>query len=224
MQLTENTMNVLKNFSTIHENIVFEPGVEIKTISEAKNIIGKAVIDDEFTTEFGIYQLSEFLNTLALCDEPRLEFDEGFVSIGDTSGVSRAKFFFSNPEMLTRPTKDIVMPSSEVTFALSSETLAKIKRAASVLGHTEVTVSVKDGVLCLTVLDSANSTSNTFSVDVVGEYEDENFNFVWSIDNLKIVPGDYKVQLSSKLISHFANQQHPIEYWIALEKTSKYGV
>jgi hypothetical protein len=224
MQLTENTMNVLKNFSSINENIVFEPGVEIKTISEAKNIIGKAVIDNEFSREFGIYQLPEFLNTLALCDEPSLDFGDDFVSIGDTTGVSRAKFYYSNPEVLTRPTKDIVMPSADVSFTLTADTLAKVKRAASVLGHTEVTVSVIDGVLCLTVLDSANSTSNTFSVDVAGDYSSTDFNFVWSIDNLRIVPGDYKVELSSKLISHFANQQHPIEYWIALEKNSKYGV
>jgi len=224
MQLTENTMNVLKNFSTINENIVIEPGKQIKTISDAKNIIGKAVIDNEFSTEFGIYQLPEFLNTLALCDDPSLEFEENFVSIGDKTGVSRAKFYFSNPEMLTRPTKDIVMPSAEVSFALPADTLSKIKRAASVLGHTEVTVSVKNNVLCLTVLDSENSTSNTFSVDVVGEYSNDDFNFVLSIDNLRIVPGDYNVKLSSKLISHFANQTHPIEYWIALEKNSKYGV
>jgi hypothetical protein len=223
MKLTESTMNVLKNFSTINENIVFEPGLEIKTISEAKNIIGKATIDNEFSSEFGIYQLPEFLNTLALCDEPTLDFEKDFVSIGDNAGVSRAKFFFSNPEVLTRPTKDIVMPSADVSFTLTAETLAKVKRAASVLGHTEVTVSVINDVLCLTVVDSANDTSNTFSVDVVGEYTSANFKFIWSIDNLRIIPGDYKVELSSKLISHFANQQHPIEYWIALEKNSKYG-
>jgi len=223
MKLTENTMNVLKNFSTINENIVFEPGTEIKTISEAKNIIGKAVLDNEFSTEFGIYQLPEFLNTLSLCEEPTLDFEKDYVSIGDNVGVSRAKFFFSSPEVLTRPTKDIVMPSAEVSFVLTSETLAKVKRAASVLGHTEVNVSVINDVLCLTVLDSTNETSNTFSVDVVGEYSSTDFNFIWSIDNLRIIPGDYKVELSSKKISHFANQQHPIEYWIALEKNSKYG-
>jgi hypothetical protein len=39
-----------------------------------------------------------------------------------------------------------------------------------------------------------------------------------------MIPGDYEVGISSKLISHFVNKELGIEYWIALEKTSTYGV
>jgi hypothetical protein len=43
------------------------------------------------------------------------------------------------------------------------------------------------------------------------------------IGNLKMLPGDYTVSISSKLISHFKNTNLPVEYWIALEKTSTFS-
>jgi len=38
------------------------------------------------------------------------------------------------------------------------------------------------------------------------------------------LPGDYQVEISSKLISRFAHKEMNVSYWIALEKTSNYGV
>jgi len=126
--------------------------------------------------------------------------------------------------MLTSPSKDIIMPETEVKFTLDRETLLKIKRAASVLGHTEVSVSVKDNVMALSVIDNNDNTSNAFSIYVDGTFESTNFSFVFNISNLKMIDGDYDVGISSKLISHFVNKETGIEYWVALEKTSTYGV
>jgi hypothetical protein len=68
-------------------------------------------------------------------------------------------------------------------------------------------------------------TSNAFSIDVDGEFaEDAMFNFILSTNNLKILPGDYEVQISSKLITQFSHKSLDIKYWIALEKTSTFGV
>jgi hypothetical protein len=123
---------------------------------------------------------------------------------------------------LTTPQKDISMPESEVKFTLDNDTLNKLKRAASALGHGEVSISGKDGVLSLSVVDSQNSTSNAFSIDIDGDFGDATFNFVLSISNLKILPGDYEVNISSKLISNFSHKELDVQYWIALEKTSNY--
>ena len=126
--------------------------------------------------------------------------------------------------MLTTPTKDVKMPPADVSFILDQDTLGRIKRAASTLGHSELSITGKDGVLSLSVVDSQNATSNAFSIDVSGEFAGDNFNFVFNIANLKMIPGDYEVGISSKLISHFVNKEMGIEYWIALEKTSTFGV
>ena len=107
---------------------------------------------------------------------------------------------------------------------MDQETMNKIKRAASTLGHTHMSVTADDGVLAFTVFDPENSTSNTFTIQLAGKYESEDFNIVFSIQNMKILPGDYNVGLSSKLMSKWSHKDRNVNYWIALEKTSTYGV
>lgn len=223
MELTEKTLTVLKNYATINPNVVINNGNVIKTISEAKNVLSTAEVDVEFPKQVGIYDLSEFLSVLSLVDSPRLTFEDNNFLISDGSGRTRIKYFYSDIDMLTVPSKDIIMPECEVSFSLDRETLTRVKRAASVLGHTEMSLSVVNDVLQLSVIDQNDKTSNVFSIDVDGEYKDANFNFVFNIANLKMVDDDYRVDISSKLISHFVNEISGIQYWVALEKTSTYG-
>ena len=84
-------------------------------------------------------------------------------------------------------------------------------------------MSVINNVLSLSVVDQNDKTSTVFSIDVDGTYKNENFNYVFNISNLKMIDDDYRVDISSKLISHFVNEQSGIQYWVALEKTSTYG-
>lgn len=223
MELTDNTLSVLKNFSGINQNLLVKEGNTIRTISEAKNVLATAVVAEEFPQEFGIYDLNEFIGVLGLVDSPNLQFSDESVTVGDSTGRSKVRYFFSPEETLTTPQKDINMPESEVKFSLDSDTLNKVKRAASTLGHNDMSVSVKDGVLTLSVVEAQNSTSNAFSIAIDGEFTTENFNFVMNITNLKMIPGDYEVELSSKFISRFKHKDLNVQYWIALEKSSTFG-
>lgn len=228
MKLTEYTTQVLKNFSGINSNIVFTPGNRVNTISEARNILSSVTVDVEFPDQFGIYDLNEFLGVLSLVNEPEVQFSDKFATISDSSGRSKVKYFFTDTDMLTAPSstmldKAIAMNDFEVNFILDNDTVNRIKRAASTLGHSSVSITASDGSLSLTVFDPENSTSNAFSIEVPGTYESENFNFILNISNLKIIPGDYSVGLSSKLMSRFKHTDKDIQYWIALEKTSTYG-
>lgn len=222
MELSDNTLQVLKNFSTINQNVMIRGGNTIKTISEARNVLATAVVDVDFPQDFGIYDLNEFIGVLGLVDTPRLKFDTEYVTVSDSTGRSKVKYFFSPEETLTTPQKDINMPDADVKFTLDNDTLNKLKRAASALGHNEVTISGNNGVLSLSVVESQNSTSNAFSIDIDGEFGNATFNFVLNISNLKILPGDYDVGISSKLISNFKHKEQNVNYWIALEKTSTF--
>jgi len=223
MELSEHTLQILKNYAGINSNIVFNEGNNIQTISEAKNVLSAASTVEDFPQDFGIYDLNEFLNVLGLVDVPNLSFEKDYVLISDSSGRSKVKYFFSDPDMLTSPSKKIVMPQCEVQFTLDANTLSRIKRAAAALGHDEVSITPGNGHLTLSVVDSKNATSNTFAIDIAGNYPADPFNFVISISNLKIIPGDYHVAISSKLISEFSNNELGVSYWIALEKSSTYG-
>ena len=117
------------------------------------------------------------------------------------------------------------MPNAEVGINITEDVMNQIRKAAAVLGHTELTLSGSGGVITASVSDSRDATSNTFSVDVDKENSCKNeFEFVISIPNLKLLPGDYFVSISSKLISNWVNSNYPIEYFIALEKNSVFHV
>ena len=224
MELSDITMQVLKNYATINPNIVITEGNTIKTISVARNVLSKAELSEEFPQSFGIYDLTEFLSVLSLVDQPRLKFEKDFVTVGDSTGRSSVKYFFSDPEMLTSPGKDINMPEADVKFTLDTDTLGKVKRAAAALGHDEISIAPTQGAIRLSVVDSKDATSNTFSIDVEGTYpEGVDFNFIMNVSNLKVINEDFEVGISKKLISQFTSKQSTIEYFIALEKSSTYG-
>ena len=224
MELCENTLNVLRNFSGINQNIMIRSGNNIKTMSETRNMIATANVSEQFTKDFGIYDLNEFIGVMGLVDTPSLKFEDDFVIVSDSSGRSKIKYFYAAEETLTTATKDVNMPEADVKFTLDNDTLNRLKKAASTLGHSEVSIKAKDGVLSLSVVENQNATSNAFSIDIDGEFkQDAVFNFIISISNLKILPGDYDVEISSKLITQFKNKELPLTYWIALEKSSTYG-
>ena len=223
MQLNENTLSVLKNFATIQPNVVLNEGAVIKTIAEAKNVMAVATLDQSFDKQVGIYNLDEFLAVLGLVDTPDLTFADDFVTVKSTSGRSQVKYFYSDIGILTSPAKDIPMPESEVKFTLDEATFKKVLRAAGALGHEKMTITATEGGIKLTVVDNTDATSNAFEIVVPGTYETDNFTFVMNIANLKLIGGDYDVEVSSRLLSRFKNTSAEVEYFIALEKSSTYG-
>ena len=225
MELTSRTIDILRNFANINPNIVVAKGNILKTMSIKKNLVVTAVIEESFPTDFGIYDLSEFLSVLNLVDNPRIEFDEKNCSIRDGSGLSSVKYFYCDPEMLTAPKKDIQMPDPELGVSIDEDKLNQIRKAAAVLGHTELAITGDNGIVTASVLDTRDSTSNVFEIELDKDNSCKNeFNFVVSIPNLKLLPGDYFVSISSKLISNWTNSNYPVDYFIALEKNSSYNV
>ena len=223
MNISSETINILKNFSNINANLVFKPGQSLSTISEAKTIMAKATVSEDFVQEFGVYDLSEFLSVMNLVDSPVLNFDDKSVLISDHTGGTKVRYYYSELDILTQPTKDITMPECEVNFNLSAENLDKIKKAAAVLGHAELMFSCEGGNITAKVFDEKDATANTFDI-TLDTTSTEIFKYVFSISNLKMLHGDYNVSISSKLISNWKNTNIPVEYFIALEKSSKYGV
>ena len=223
MIISDDTLKVLQNFASVHPNLVLKPGQKVKTISEAKNIMAIAEITEDFPTEFGVYDLNEFLSVHGLIENAALSFDDKSLTMA--SGDQKIKYYFAETDILTQPTKDIIMPDAEVGINLTEQVLDQIKKAASVLGHMELLLSGTNGLITASVLDIKDATANTF--DIVVDKDNsckEQFNFVVNIPNLKLLSGDYFVSISSKLISNWQNTNYPVEYFIALERTSSYGV
>lgn len=220
-KISTQTLTFLKNFSGINKNLMVRAGTSISTISEAKNILAFATIEDGFDRDFGIYDLNEFLGAYGLLDDPVLEFEDSAVVLA--SGKSKISYRFADESILTFPTKKINMPSTDLKVEITEDTLNQVRKAASVLGNSVASIKKDKGAIVLSVVDPKNSTANTFSV-VLEDTTDNTaeFDLQFLIANLKVIPGTYTVAISSKLISHWSHSTEPIEYYIALEKTSTY--
>ena len=220
MKLSESTVNLLKNFSSINQSILFKQGNKLRSISVMKNILVEAEIAEEFPKDFGIYDLNQFLNGLSLHSAPDLDFTrDEFVVIKE--GKMRSKYFFADPTVIVSPPeKEITLPTEDVCFELSSQQLEKLKKAASVYQLPDISVIGENGVIKLVARDKKNDTSNDFSI-IVGETNSE-FVFNFKEENLKIIPGAYDVIVSSKLLSRFTNKNVNVCYYIALEPDSTF--
>jgi hypothetical protein len=222
MKLSEHTVEVLKNFATINQNLVIKEGSTLTTMSAMKNIVAKADVEESFDKEVAIYDLNEFLASISLFTNPILEFEDGFVTIKEENNPKNSlKYFYSDPSVVTSPNKTITMPSKEVSFKLGGEDLNKLKRAAGVIGAPDLVLEKTNTGSFLTVKDKKNDTANTFSLDV-NTQSDGNFNFYFKVENLKVMDGDYDVEISSKNISHLSSKSKDVEYWVALEPESSY--
>ena len=222
MKLSEHPVEVLKNFATINQNLVIKEGSTLTTMSAMKNIVAKADVEESFDKEVAIYDLNEFLASISLFTSPVLEFNDGFVTIKEENSPKNSlKYFYSDPSVVTSPNKTITMPSKEVSFKLGGEDLNKLKRAAGVIGAPDLVLEKTNTGSFLTVKDKKNDTANTFSLDV-NTQSDGNFNFYFKVENLKVMDGDYDVEISSKNISHLSSKSKDVEYWVALEPESSY--
>ena len=221
MKLSESTVGLLKNFSSINQSILFKQGSKLRSISVMKNILVEANVSEEFPKDFGIYDLNQFLNGLSLHSSPDLDFEKDqYVVIKE--GKSRSKYFFADPSVIVAPPeKEITLPSEDVCFELTSQQLEKLKKAASVYQLSDISAIGENGVIKLVARDKKNDTSDSFSI-IVGETDTE-FVFNFKEENLKIIPGNYNVVVSSKLLSRFSNQNIDVQYYIALEPDSSFG-
>jgi len=225
MKLSNETLSVLKNFAGINSNVVLNPGQTVKTMAESKSIMATAQISEDVPSQIGIYDLNEFLGVVNMFDDPDLLFDNEFKSVRVTEGKRAVKYFFSEPSILTSPTKDIQMPVCPVSFTISAEEMSNLRKAASALGVTDVVVKCSPDITPqLIVTDTKDSTSNSYEINLDQDVgEGITCNFIFNINNFKFISDDYDVTISEKLISNFKAKNNLIEYWVALEKNSTFG-
>ena len=220
MNLSDNTLGILKNFAGINNSILVKEGNQLRTISVMKNILAEAQVPEDFPRQFGIYDLNMFLNGLSLHSDPNLDFEEeSYVTISE--GRRKVKYFFADPQVIIAPPeKEITLPTEDICFQLESVTLEKLLKAAAVYQLPDLAVVGGQGVVKLIVRDKKNDTSNEYAV-TVGE-TDKNFTFNFKVENIRIIPGSYDVIVSSKLLSKFTNSKLNLTYYIALEPDSTF--
>lgn len=220
--VSKRTLDILKNFAAINAGILVNEGNTLNTLSSTKNILAEAKVNETFPKSFAIWDLNKFLGTVSLFKDPEFVFDENYITI--SSGKSSVRYYYCDPKLVTSTNKKIAMPKPVVKFDLSAKDFSDIIRAASVLQVGQMCVrSSSDGSrIELAAVDKGDVTSNYYSLDVGENDSGATFEFIFDVDNLKILPGDYSVAISEKVVSSFTNKNEPLTYWIALNADSTY--
>ena len=214
MKFSDNTIDVLKNFSQINPSILFREGSKLRTISPQKTVMAAASIEETVEKTAGVYDVSRFLATLSLFDAPDVEFGENQFNIKDAK--SALKYTYTAENMIVSPPdKDITVPDIIANISITWKDLKRVRDAAGVLGLPEVSFSSTGSGVLLAAVDSKNSTADNFSITFSEEKEFEPFDMIIKTEYLKLLENDYEVALSSKGMAHFKADQ--VEYWIAIE-------
>jgi hypothetical protein len=219
MNLTSDTINVLKNFSDINQNILVKPGNKIQTISTMKNILAEAEVSEKFEDEFAIYDLPEFLRSVELFEKPELKFNGG-TNVKISQSSQSIKYFFADKSVIVSPSKGINMPDKHVTFTLKKDDFARLMKGTTTLNLPDVAVTGDGKTVKMIATDKKNKSSNAYSIDV-GE-TDKKFTAYFRTENFKQIVDDYDVAISKAKISHFVNRNKSVQYWIALEPDSEF--
>ena len=221
MKLSEKTISLLENFSSINQSILVKKGSKLRTISVMKNILAEADVDENFERDFGIYDLPQFLNGVNLMKDPDLDLKNETYMIIREGKSTRVKFAFADPDVIiSPPEKEMSLPSSDVTFQLDSVQLGKLLKASQVYQLPDLSAIGNGKEVVLVVSDRKNDNSNEYSLKV-GKTE-QVFEFNFKIENIKLIPGSYDVQISREKIAKFTNSNYNLDYFIALEPDSTY--
>jgi len=216
MRLSKETYTILKNFAAINSNILIQAGNVLKTVSAGKNIYVEAKVTEDFDIDVPIWDLNKFLGIISMFNNPDLEFHNTHVVI--TNGRSSVTYYYSEPSLLTVPTREIKMPATVTRFDLDEKDLNEILKASSVLQVSDLRMVGEDGKFTISVDDAGQSTSNSFEIVIDENYTGKDFEGTVNVSEMKFIPGSYSVELTDTIISKFTHKSLDLSYYIAIKR------
>ena len=215
MKLSENTLAVLKNFASINSGVVLNAGKVQKSISPEKSILVEAQLEDDIPSKFGIYDLNQFLGNVTTLGNPDLAFSDNAVMMND--GDIAFNYYSCSPNLIVSPPdKELKLKQTDVSFTLTNAILSKLLKLASMNNLTHLSVVGKNGEIRLQTHEKANDTSNYASFKL-NDYSGDDFTASFKVDNIKLIAGDYDVEIQLGAFAKFVSKNAKIKYFIALE-------
>jgi hypothetical protein len=222
MKFSDRDVTILENFTIINPSVQFKAGNIQKTVSTSKSVMLKVKLDVEFDRDFAIYDLSRFLRTLKLLDDYSIHLEENHMVLKGPQ--TTVKYIYCAPETIfsinqLKSQQDVVLPSIDANFVLTGVTYQKLTKAISTLGVKNIAVVGENGKLFVETHDSEKRILDNLRMEI-GQTSGK-FNYVFSSDNLKLIPGDYSVEISDAGMSKFIGMPgtftENMVYWVAQE-------
>lgn len=219
MKLSSDTITILKNFADINDNLMIKPGNMLKTVHVPPTIYGEAQVSEVFDKFFGIYNLKEFLATIAMFKNPDLTFNDEYVEIIDEDDKTiRTKYFSADANILTKTPEFKKFPDPSVTFKITDTNFRRIQRASSTLQRHDIVIAGSNGKITAKVCDLSNATKNEFTVILDDQFVGEDFEVHMKQEKLCIIGGDYNCSLlADNKIMKAVHTEKNISYLITMD-------
>lgn len=230
MKLTNNTLEVLKNFSKISPSILFEEGEFLITRNISRTLYGVAKLDQRIENKFAIYDLVQFIAVLEQFKDPDINFIENSASnlssksskvMLDIKEDRRSiKFTPSIPDLIPGADYKKILTTltnndlnSIFSFKWTNDQFQKFVKAINVLQLNQVKIYTDNGKVFI----KAHSDKNEKSYNTVEEYlcdcePDLEFSVLIDPTYLKMLPDDYEVKIFDRKAVLFESER--VRYFI----------
>lgn len=219
MELSKETIKILKTCNGINPTIAFKKGNIIRNASPNGYVLFKALIEEEFPIDFQLYDLGKFINSISLFGNPFLDFKEDYVAIKNST--SQIRNYYCHPEILGKyfdlTGKDINIETPIAEFELSSDHITKIYRSMSILGldcMRIMTTPEKD--VNVRVLARDAGTMEDYTVHTFTKAtEDISLDIIMDCHQFTLIPTDYIVKVGNGNVIEFHSSEYNMTYWVA---------
>lgn len=216
MKLSEKTINVLKNFSSINQSIQIKKGKTLKTISPLRTIFVEATIDEDFTEEFALYDLNKLLAKVSLYKDAELGFGTDKVTIKDKNKSDYIKYC-SPKVIVVPPEKSISLGAADCSFSLSKEDLDWMRKSAGISGSPNFVFESDGEVVNFIATDIKDDAADQSKIEIAKAEDGKKFKVVMKVENFKLIDGSYDVSIAKKGLALFKHKEQNISYYIAIE-------
>lgn len=221
MKISKKTLEVLKNFSNINQNLYIEPGNKIYTISKSSNIVAEAHVDETFDSRICIYELVKFLGVISLFDSPEFEFDDRSVTIhGNNNG--KVKYHFCEPKVIEKYVGQHGKLPKEgkkhFSFSLTQRQIDELIRSANILQINTIKISASDnGGIEVSAADAENTTPNVYSIHLEDGvvHSDEAQDAYIQLSLLNLINGNYDIDVYAVNVTKWTHKDIDLKYYIA---------
>lgn len=217
MKLSDDTVNVLKNFSSINQSLQFKAGNTLKTISPLRTIFVEATVSESFPKEFALYDLNKLLAKVSLYKGAELSFDDDKINIATDNKKKSDYIKYCSPKVIVvPPEKNISIGETDCSFSLSQEDLDWMKKSAGISGSPNFVFESDGDTVHFIATDVKDDSSDQSKVEI-GAGNGSKFHVVMKVENFKLMDGSYDVSIAKKGLACFKHKTVAITYYIAIE-------
>jgi hypothetical protein len=218
MKFSPETFSILKNFAAINTNFLFLEGNTQVTRSNGDSVFAKAEIEEEIPVSFGVFDLPQFLSVCDMLDDPTFDFRDTNVRI--TEGRKAVTYIYTNPDLVDKPDSTNVKAfEHQIEFDLPEDSVASLFKASRNLGLKDVAFMGDGKKVFAVVYDHKDKSRGDFKIDLDVDF-DKKFEIIFSVSDLCLLKGSYKVGLTSSGIHQFVHKDVNLLYWVAMHLDS----